>query len=176
MTTEPSIIREIVDKHRGRKRSLIPILQDVQDRLRWLSPETLETVARRLRIPLSQVYGVVTFYKSFSLAPRGRHQCTVCLGTACHVRGGAAILDHFERKLNVRVGETSPDREFTLERVNCLGACALAPLVVVDGTYYGQMTGAKIDAVLAGLNGEPSAEPPPAADDGGGTDRTGPKG
>jgi NADH-quinone oxidoreductase subunit E len=96
---------------------------------------------------------VATFYKSFSLEPRGRHLCTVCMGTACHVRGGVAILEHFERKLGIRAGETSPDREYTLERVNCLGACALAPLAIVDGRYHGQMTETKANQVLEALIG-----------------------
>ena len=92
-------------------------------------------VARELGVSPAHVFSVATFYKAFSLEPRGRHLCTVCMGTACHVRGGGAILEHFERKLGIRAGETSPDREYTLERVNCLGACALAPLAVVDGRY-----------------------------------------
>jgi NADH-quinone oxidoreductase E subunit len=136
-------------KATGRKRALIQVLQDAQDRYGWLPPETLEHVADALGVPLVQVYGVATFYKSFSLKPRGRHVCTVCLGTACHVRGGGAVLDEFERKLGIAAGQTTPDGEYTLERVNCLGACALAPLAVVDGRYYGQMTEAKADAVLA---------------------------
>jgi len=141
-------VREVVAKYRGEKRALIPILQDVQERLRWLPPEILEEVARELGVPPAHVYSVATFYRSFSLEPRGRHVCTVCMGTACHVRGGAAVLEHFERKLGLQAGQTSPDHEFTLERVNCLGACALAPLAVVDGRYYGQMTEAKANAVL----------------------------
>ena len=98
---------------------------------------------------------MATFYKSFSLEPRGRHICTVCMGTACHVRGGAAVLEHFERKLGLRAGETSPDGEYTLERVNCLGACALAPLAVVDGRYYGQMTETKANQILENPDGSP---------------------
>jgi len=146
-----AVVRDIVGKYGGQKRAVILILQDLQERLRWLSPETLEATARELGVPPADVYSVATFYRSFSLKPRGRHLCTVCMGTACHVRGGAAILEHFERKLGLRAGETSPDLEHTLERVNCLGACALAPLAVVDGRYYGQMTQAKADKVLASL-------------------------
>jgi NADH:ubiquinone oxidoreductase subunit E len=133
----------------GRKRALIQVLQDIQDRFRWLPPEALEHVADALGVPLAQVYGVATFYKSFSLEPRGRHVCTVCLGTACHVRGGGAVLEHFERRLGIAAGGTTPDGKYTLERVNCLGACALAPLAVVDGRYHSQMTEAKVDSVLA---------------------------
>jgi NADH-quinone oxidoreductase subunit E len=145
---ERAAARVIVRKYRGEKRAVIPILQDLQDKLRWLAPETLEAVALELKMPPAHVYSVATFYRSFSLQPRGRHTCTVCMGTACHVRGGATVLEHFERKLGLRAGETSPDGEVTLERVNCLGACALAPLAVIDGQYHGQMTESKADKVL----------------------------
>ena len=146
--TESSAIRSAIAKYEGRARALIPILQEIQDELRWLSPQTLEAVAAGLSLPLAHVYSVATFYKSFSLEPRGRRTCTVCMGTACHVRGGAAILEHFERELGIPAGRTTSDGEFTLERVNCLGACAQAPLVVVDGRYYGQMDETKAQTVL----------------------------
>jgi len=148
---KPGPVERVVAQHHGEKRALIPILQDLQERDGWLSPAILDEVARILDLPPSHVYSVATFYKSFSLAPRGRHRCTVCMGTACHVRGSAIIMEHLERRLGVRAGETSPDKEYTLERVNCLGACALAPLVVVDGRYYGQMTEIKADNVLKKL-------------------------
>jgi NADH-quinone oxidoreductase subunit E len=148
MSPELSLVQIIVTRYHRQKRSLIPILQDIQGRCRWLSAETLEEVARELDMPPAHVFSVATFYKSFSLSPRGRHICTVCMGTACHVRGGAAVLEHFERKLGISAGETSPDGEYTLERVNCLGACALAPLAVVDGRYYGQMSETKANQVL----------------------------
>jgi NADH-quinone oxidoreductase subunit E len=141
-------VRRVIAKYEGRKRALIPILQEVQDELRWLAPETLEAVAAELDLPLAHVYSVATFYKSFSLEPRGRHICTVCMGTACHVRGSAAIFERVEQNLGLQAGQTSEDGEFTLERVNCLGACALAPLVVVDGRYYGRMNEAKAEALL----------------------------
>ena len=144
-----SELEALSKRYKGRKRALIQVLQDIQDRFHWLPPEALEHVARVLGVPLVQVYGVATFYKSFSLTPRGRHVCTVCLGTACHVRGGAAVLEEFERKLGVGAGRTTPDGQYTLERVNCLGACALAPLAVVDGRYHAQMTPTKVAAVLA---------------------------
>jgi len=144
-------VRRAVEKYGGQKRAVIQVLQELQGRLRWLSPETLEAVAREMDISPAHVFSVATFYKAFSLEPRGRHLCTVCMGTACHVRGGGAILEHFERKLGIRAGETTPDREYTLERVNCLGACALAPLAVVDGRYFGQMTETKANQVLGEL-------------------------
>jgi len=156
-------VRRVVGKYGGQKRAVIQILQDLQEEFRWLAPETLEMTARELGVPLAHVFSVATFYKSFSLEPRGRHLCTVCMGTACHVRGGAAILEHFERKLGIRAGETSSDREYTLERVNCLGACALAPLVVVDGRYHGQMTEAKSNAALKPVLG--GGEPPAGSDE-----------
>lgn len=136
----------------GQRGALIRVLQDAQSRFGWLPPEALEHVSRVLGIPLARVYGVATFYGSFRLAPRGRHVCTVCLGTACHVRGGSAVLEQFERKLGIAAGRTTPDGRFSLERVNCLGACALAPLAVVDGRYHGRMTEAKAEAVLAAID------------------------
>ncbi|HSA97425.1 MAG TPA: NAD(P)H-dependent oxidoreductase subunit E, partial [Acidobacteriota bacterium] len=142
-------LSSLTAKTGGRRRALIQVLQDIQDRYHWLPPEALEHVAMALRVPLVQVYGVATFYRSFSLEPRGRHVCTVCLGTACHVRGGGAVLEAFERRLGVAAGRTTPDGTYTLERVNCLGACALAPLAVVDGRYHAQMTEAKVGALLA---------------------------
>jgi NADH-quinone oxidoreductase subunit E len=148
VSAERAAARAVVRKYGGEKRAVIQILQDLQERLRWLAPETLEAVALELKVPPAHVYSVATFYKSFSLAPRGRHICTVCMGTACHVRGGATVLEHFERKLGLRAGQTSPDGEVTLERVNCLGACALAPLAVIDGKYHGQMSESKADKVL----------------------------
>ncbi|MBE0712104.1 MAG: NAD(P)H-dependent oxidoreductase subunit E [Candidatus Aminicenantes bacterium] len=148
-----AVVRGVVEKYGSEKRAIIQILQDLQERLRWLAPETLEAAAKELDVPPAHVYSVATFYKSFSLEPRGRHLCTVCMGTACHVRGGTAILEHFERKLGIRAGETSSNREYTLERVNCLGACALAPLAVVDGQYHGQMTETKANKLLEILTG-----------------------
>jgi NADH:ubiquinone oxidoreductase subunit E len=157
MCPSPNELKALTAKTRGRRRALIQVLQDIQDRFHWLPPEALEHVAEALGVPLVQVYGVATFYRSFSLSPRGRHICTVCLGTACHVRGGGAVLDEFERKLGVAAGGTTPDGAYTLERVNCLGACALAPLAVVDGRYYGQMTQAKVEGVLAEIKKDRAA-------------------
>jgi NADH-quinone oxidoreductase subunit E len=151
MRPSKSDLEALTAKARGRPRALIQVLQDIQDRFHWLPPETLGPVAEALGVPLAQVYGVATFYRSFSLSPRGRHICTVCLGTACHVRGGGAVLESFERRLGIAAGETSSDGAYTLEKVNCLGACALAPLAVVDGRYHGQMTEAKVEAVLAAV-------------------------
>lgn len=151
MRPSKSELEALTEKSKGQKRALIQVLQDIQDRYHFLPAEALEHVARSLGVPFAQVYGVATFYSSFALEPRGRHVCTVCLGTACHVRGGQALLEHFELRLGIPAGRTTPDGTFTLERVNCLGACALAPLAVVDGHYYGRMSEAKADSVLAGI-------------------------
>ena len=138
----------ILKKHDYKKSSLISILQDIQAVNRWLPPEILKYVSEKLNIPLIDVYGITTFYKSFHLKPRGKHIITVCSGTACHVRGGPKVLQEIENHLNIGVDETTPDKNFTLETVRCLGACALGPLMVVDGNYYGQMNAKKVAPIL----------------------------
>jgi NADH-quinone oxidoreductase subunit E len=110
----------------------------------------LEEVSQRLQIPLTRIYYLATFYRAFSLTPRGRHLVTVCTGTACHVKGAASILNTMERELKVKAGETTSDKEYTLETVNCLGSCAQAPLVVIDGAYHGKMLGTKVLSLLKG--------------------------
>jgi len=115
---------------------LIAILEDLQARHGYLPEEALREVAQKTGRSLVDVYGVATFYRAFSLKPRGKHLVSVCLGTACHVRGGPAVAQEMERQLRIKAGETTPDREFTLETVNCLGACALGPVVVIDGHYF----------------------------------------
>jgi len=129
--------------------ALISILQDIQAEYHYLPEETLRHIAKRLNLPLIQVYGVATFFKAFSLKPQGKHKCSVCLGTACHVRGAPSILNELERQLGIKSGETTEDMEFTLESVNCLGACALGPVVVVDGKYHGQMNAGKVKKMMA---------------------------
>jgi len=128
--------------------SLIPILQKTQDIYGYLPAETLVEIARATRIPLSRVYGVVTFYAQFSLVPKGKHTVRVCRGTACHVRGGKSVLTTAKRILGVGDGETTEDMQFTLETVACLGACALAPVAVVDGTYYGKVTAQRMEQII----------------------------
>jgi len=128
--------------------SLLAVLQEVQSRYRHLPRHVLILVGERLDIPLSQVYSVATFYNAFSLRPQGRHRLQVCTGTACHVRGAAQVLDRLETQLGIQAGQTSPDMEVTLETVNCLGACALGPIVVSDSEYTGQMTAGKVDRLL----------------------------
>jgi len=141
-------LSRIVDKYHDEKSSLIAVLQDVQEKLHWLPPEALQFVSEKLRIPLIDVYSVATFYRAFSLTPRGKHVVTVCLGTACHVRGAPLVLDQMKRRLKIEPGCTTADDMFTLESVNCLGACALAPIVVVDRKYYGQATVKKADQII----------------------------
>jgi len=139
---------EALGRHRAERSDLIPALQEAQNRLGYLSPETMLRIARRLRIPAGAVYGVATFYAQFYLQPRGRHRLLVCRGTACHVRGGREIRESVERKLGIREGETTEDLLFSYETVACLGTCALAPLLVIDDDYYGRMTPERVSAVL----------------------------
>lgn len=146
MTAEP--VTAIVEKHAGARGGLIAILQDIQARYGYLPPEALKAVAERTGRPLVDIYGVATFYHSFSLKPRGKHVCSVCLGTACHVRGGPVIAGEFERVLGVAPGENTADGEFTLETVNCLGACALGPIVVVDGHYFSNVSPAGVQEIV----------------------------
>ena len=141
-------VKTILNKHDSQRRALIPILQDIQAEYNYLPELALKVVSRSLDLPLIDVVGVATFYRAFSLKPRGKHLVTVCLGTACHVRGGPKILDEFEKKLNIKAGETTEDKAFTLEVVNCLGACALGPITVVDGNYHGQMKTKTVDQLI----------------------------
>ena len=134
--------------------NLLSVLHDVQKECGYLPEERLREIAVMLGMPLIDVYGVATFYKSFSLKPRGRHLVTACLGTACHVRGAIRIVEEIERKLSVRPGETSENGEFTLETVMCLGCCAIGPVVVIDGKYYGQMTPTKVESILRTIREE----------------------
>lgn len=142
-------VKNILEKYRNKKTALIAVLQDIQEKYNWLPAESLKMVSEELCVPLIDVYSVATFYRAFSLTPRGKHLCTVCLGTACHVRGAPIVLDRVSERLDIEPGYTTKDEQFTLETVNCLGACALAPIVVIDGKYYGQTTVPKVDAILA---------------------------
>ncbi|MBN1375414.1 MAG: NAD(P)H-dependent oxidoreductase subunit E [Dehalococcoidia bacterium] len=131
--------------------NLLSLLRNVQEEYGYLPEDRLREIAATLDKPLIDVYSVATFYKSFSLTPRGRHHFKVCLGTACHVRGSNRILEETKRKLGIQPGETSENGEFSLETVMCLGCCAIGPVIVVDNKYYGQMTPAKLEAVLKTL-------------------------
>jgi NADH-quinone oxidoreductase subunit E len=140
---EVETIEVVLDRHEREPSAIIAILQDLQDEVNYLPKGALRYVAEQLDIPVSKVYSLSTFYRAFSLEPRGKHLIYICTGTACHVRGAVKVVDALEREIGIRAGETDEQLEFTLETVNCLGACALGPVVVVDGEYHGQMTGAK---------------------------------
>lgn len=141
-------IDAIVKKYGERKEFLICILQDIQARYGYLPRDALARVAEKLGIPLIQIYSVATFFKAFSLRPKGGHTIQVCLGTACHVRGAERVLGKIKRDLDIDVDETTKDMNFTLKTVNCLGACALGPIVEIDGKYHGHMSTAKVESVL----------------------------
>ncbi len=138
----------IIDHYEGKESAILAILQDIQAKERYLPKEALEHVGEKLHIPINKIYRIATFYRAFSLTPRGRHEVHVCLGTACHVRGAQRILDQVAMELKVRPGETTPDRNFTLGTVNCLGVCASGPIVEVDGEYFGGMISIKVEGVL----------------------------
>jgi NADH-quinone oxidoreductase subunit E len=144
-------VARIIERYSGNRDSLISILQDIQSERQYLPESSLRAVASQLGLPLVQVYGVATFFKAFSLKPRGRHTVSVCLGTACHVRGAPALLDELERRLGIEPGDTTEDMQYSLEEVHCLGACALGPILVVDGEYHGQMRPGKVKKVLGGI-------------------------
>jgi len=138
----------IVKEHNGRQGGLIAILEDIQNRYGYLPEETLRKVTEETGCSMVDIYGVATFYKAFRLKPRGKHLVTACQGTACHVRGAPAVIEEFEKSLGISVGETTPDKEFTLETVNCLGACALGPIVVVDGHYFPKVSKKKVSTII----------------------------
>lgn len=148
MQAEELKVKKYIKKYSNEKKALISILQDIQEEYNYLPQEALKIVSKILAVPLIDIMGVATFYRAFSLEPRGKHLITVCLGTACHVRGGPKILEEFERKLNIEAGETSKDGQFSLETVACLGCCAIGPVVVVDGEYYAQTTIRKVGSIL----------------------------
>ena len=139
MQYETSEFESMIDQYSREKKSLIPILQDIQEKYNFLPGMALTTISKSLDSPLIDIISVASFYNAFSLTPRGKHVITICMGTACHVRGAPQILDEFKRKLDIDVEETTSDKMFTLESVNCLGACALGPIAVIDGNYHGQM-------------------------------------
>jgi len=142
----------IVDKYQEKRTALISILHDVQDRYKYLPDEALKMVASRLHMDINEIYGVATFYKSFSLVPKGKHSVTLCLGTACHVRGGPKILRELKKQLNIEPGQTTADKQFSLNVVNCLGVCAIGPVMFADGKFYGEMNSVKAKKIIEKLN------------------------
>ena len=142
-------LKEIFTHYHGSKEELIPILQETQEQFRYLPAAAMGEIARFLKIPESTVYGVSTFYSQFKLTPLGRKIVRICRGTACHVRGGAKILEEAEKQLGIKAGETTEDLEWTLETIACFGSCALAPVMVIDKNVYGRMTTKKVREILA---------------------------
>lgn len=151
MPINVSEINDIINQAAMTGGSLIAALEEIQERYRYLPPEALILASERLGVPLSQAYAVATFYNAFSLKPKGKHCLHVCMGTACHVRGSPQVLDRLETKLGIKAGSTTRDHLFTLETVNCLGACALGPIVVTDDEYSGQMNLQKTDQLLKNI-------------------------
>ncbi len=158
---EESMIADIAERLKffGRsKGDLIPVLQMIQKKYTYLSKEAIKLVADHTGTTSSEVYGVATFYNQFKFNPPGKHQIKVCLGTACHVKGGDIILENFERKLGIKYGETTPDREFSVERVACVGCCALAPVAIIDEKTLGGMAPSKVEGILLGFQIEKEKE------------------
>ena len=147
-------IDKILNKYPDDASSLIQVLLEIQRENRWLPKEALEKISKKLKVPLNQIQHIVTFYKVFSLNPKGRHEIHVCTGTACHVRGAPRILDSVQGQIGIGPGETDLDLKFSLETVNCVGCCALGPVMVMDGEYHGQMNLRKVTAMLGAYAAE----------------------
>ena len=145
-------IDKIIDKYLDEEGVLIQLLLEIQRDFNWIPQEAIKRINERLKIPVSQIYRVASFYTGLSLKPIGRHLVRVCAGTACYVRGGPRVLDSVERILEVKSGETTDDLKFTLETVNCLGCCALGPVIEIDGQYHGKLTPASVEKLLSGYD------------------------
>jgi NADH-quinone oxidoreductase subunit E len=142
------LFEKVLTSSQTQQKDLIHILHKIQSEFGYIPAEAVKEISDFLKISESEIFGVLTFYNAFSLTPKGEFTITVCMGTACHVRGGPQIVEEMERKLDVRVGETTPDQKFTLKTVNCLGCCAIGPVVVVNQKYYSHITLKKIDSIL----------------------------
>ncbi|MCK4851725.1 MAG: NAD(P)H-dependent oxidoreductase subunit E [Candidatus Omnitrophica bacterium] len=149
-TADAKRVDTILKGREGASGELIEALQDIQDAFKYLPEEALRSVSEKMAVPLIEVFRVANYYKAFTLQPRGRHLLTVCMGTACHVRGAPRFLDEVLGQLDIKPGETTEDGDFTVETVNCLGACALGPVVVLDGKYHDHMTAGKLRALIQG--------------------------
>jgi NADH-quinone oxidoreductase subunit E len=141
-------VENLIESYIDKKEQLISLLQDVQAEFNYIPQDVLVRISQKLEIPLSQVFSVATFFQAFSLKPRGRHTITVCLGTACHIKGGQRLVDKMVRDYDLKPGENTEDMRFSLETANCLGCCALGPVVVVDGKYESKVTPDKLDKIL----------------------------
>lgn len=142
-------LKELINRRKGEAWALIPLLQDIQEAFGYIPPECIEPVAEGLNLFPSQVQGVVTFYAGFSLEPKGKNVVKVCRGTACHVRGGRSVLRLIKKELGLEEGQTTPDYQFTLETVACLGACFLAPAMMINRSYFGKLSPPKVSSILA---------------------------
>lgn len=141
-------IDQIIDKHQGEASSLIQVLLEIQSENHWLPKEVFDRVSEKLQVPISRIQHIATFYKAFSLVPKGRHEVHVCMGTACHVRGASRILDTVQDLTGIKPGETDLDLKFSLETVNCIGCCALGPVMEIDGNTHGKLSRAETEDVL----------------------------
>lgn len=152
MLHQSEIIEDILERYPAKPEYLIFLLQDIQADCGYLSPESMQRVSDHIGVPVTQAYSVATFYQSFRLEPQGEHQIRVCLGTACHLKGGDRIVSELERRLGISAGETSDDMMYTLDTVNCLGACAMSPVMVIDDEVESKITAGKIEKILKKLN------------------------
>ena len=141
-------VDQIIEKHNSEASSLIQVLLDIQSENRWIPKNALERISDKLQVPLTRILHITTFYKAFSLVPKGRHEVHICMGTACHVRGAPRLLDSIEDTIGIKPGQTDLDLKFSLETVNCLGCCALGPVVEIDGKTHGKMTPSETADVL----------------------------
>jgi len=157
MAQEDNLIEQIVDRYDGESGMLIPMMQDLQSECGYLPVEHLRYLGERLKVPMSRLYAVATFYSSFRLAPKGAHEVTLCMGTVCFLKGAGSISETVCREFRVEPGGTTRDRLFTFQAVNCVGACAVAPVMIVDGKYYEGVTPASALEVLHGLAADKAA-------------------
>jgi NADH-quinone oxidoreductase subunit E len=148
ITNKAIRVESLIDSYADKKEQLIALLQDVQAEFNYIPQDVIVKISQKLDIPLSQVFSVATFFQAFSLKPRGRHTVTICLGTACHVKGGQRLVDKMQRDFGLKPGETTSDERFTMETANCLGCCALGPVVVIDGKYESQVNPEKLEKIL----------------------------
>ena len=143
-----------IEKNKNDKGALMPVMHEAQEIFGYLPVEVQTVIADKLNIPLAEVYGVATFYSQFSLNPKGKHQISVCLGTACYVKGSDKILEVLERELKIKCGECTPDGKFSIDSCRCVGACGLAPVMIIDGEVYGKLKDGDVEEILKGYMGD----------------------
>lgn len=151
---QAAALKSCIDLHRGEAGALMPVLHEAQNIYGYLPPEVQTVIAEELNVPLAEVYGVATFYSQFTLNPKGKHKISVCLGTACYVKGSDKVLEAVEKQTGIKCGECTQDRRFSLDSCRCVGACGLAPVMIVDGEVYGRLTAADVKGILEGYIGE----------------------